>query len=89
MSIEHDPRLDPLAPIAGNGEHVAKAGAEDSADFRRLLESLERLAAEHRKAPPIDDADGVEDAIVRADEGYSLAMDLRRQLEDAFRQRLP
>lgn len=94
MSIEGTVKLDPkldamrvdaLRPV---GEVNAPAGAEDTPTFRRLLESLEELAKEHRAAPLPADAGAVQAAMARADEGFTLAMDLRQQLEEAFRQRM-
>ena len=88
MSIDHSQRVDPLAPVAGTQPGNAPP-PEDSASFRRLLETLEQLAAEHRQPPVIDNPRSVGDAVAKADEGYSLAMDLRQKLEEAFRQRMP
>ena len=88
MTIDPTQRLDPLAGV-GTAPPITGTEANDPATFRRLLESLEKMAAEHRDSPPIDDTDGVDDAVRKADEGYTLAMDLRRKLEDAFRQRMP
>lgn len=89
MSIDEIKRVDALAPLGGAAAPATSAPADDSASFRRLLESLERLKAEHRQTPEVADAVSVQDAVARVDEGFSLAMDLRRQLEIAFRQRMP
>lgn len=92
MTTELLPRIDgPLGPLPG-AEPAAAPGAPDTADFRRLLASLEKLTRDHRQAPPVQDvqdADQLHAAIQRADAGFTTAMDLRRQLEAAFRGRLP
>lgn len=73
--------LAPTAPAAG-----APAVATDPAAFRRILERLEQLA---RTKPPteVKDAEGLADAMRKAEDGFTSAMDLRRQLESAFRER--
>lgn len=71
------------APTAGG----AAPAAVDGAQFRRLLETLERLAKEPPAQPPVDDAAGLQDAMRRATDDFTTAMDLRRQLEAAFRAR--
>lgn len=65
------------------------APTADGVPFRRLLESLERLVEQHREAPPVQDVDTLQAAMARADQGFAAAMDLRRQLEAAFRARQP
>lgn len=91
MAIDGASRIDALQPLAGPQSPATEAPAAtspaDTASFRRLLESLELLAKEHRQAPPLTNAGAVPEAMARADEGYSLAMDLRHRLEEAFRQR--
>jgi hypothetical protein len=77
-----------LPPIAGSPAAPAQA-PPDSASFRRLLESLEKLTREHREVPPVADADQMQDVIKRVDDGFTTAMDLRKKLEEAFRGRLP
>ncbi|MBZ0152683.1 MAG: hypothetical protein K8J09_14255 [Planctomycetes bacterium] len=56
-----------------------------SGQFQELLERLQRLAEQHRTVPPVEDADQLQAAMRSADDGFQVAMDLRRQLEDAFR----
>lgn len=70
----------PSATLAG--------GAVQAGEFRRLLDSLEELVAEHKRLAPAQDADQLADAMRTADAGYVTAMDLRRQLEQAFRAHL-
>ena len=75
------------APVAPAAEGGKKGIAADTARFRGLIESLEKLAKEQRSAPPVEGAEDVPAAMARADAGFTLAMDLRKQLEDAFRKR--
>lgn len=79
----------PLAPAAPAGPPPAAPAPADPASFRRLLESLDRLAQEHRQPPPVADAGDLREALRRADDGFTTAMDLRRALEAAFHGRLP
>jgi hypothetical protein len=73
--------LAPAAPADGTPATVA-----DPAAFRRILERLEQLA---RTEPPtgVKDAEDLADAMRKAEDGFTSAMDLRRQLETAFRER--
>ena len=61
----------------------------DSTEFRRLLEQLENLSRPTEKArteePEVTDAEDLKDALRRAEDDFVSAMDLRRQLEEAFR----
>lgn len=88
MTTDMLPRID----AATNGATAAPAAPPpDTANFRRLLESLEKLTKDHRQAPPaedVQDTDQLKAALQRADQGFTTAMDLRRQLEDAFKARL-
>jgi hypothetical protein len=91
MTTELLPRIDGIG-AGTSSQPSARATAPDNAEFRRLLDSLERLAQDHRQAPPaetVQDADQLQEALQRADAGFTTAMDLRRQLEAAFRGRLP
>ncbi len=88
--MSHDP-LGPIGPVerpASNAQNAAPAGADSGLEFRRLLETLERISAE-RDLPPADDVQAFARAVQRADDEFSTVMDLRRRLEDAFRGRLP
>ncbi|MBX3463704.1 MAG: hypothetical protein KF830_11065 [Planctomycetes bacterium] len=67
----------PPAPTA------VPAGGEEPA-FQRLLERLQRLAAEQQRTAPAADADQLRQALRAADEGFVTAMDLRQRLESAF-----
>ncbi len=73
--------LAPAAPVTG-----ATSTAADPAAFRRILERLEQLA-QAQPAPEVKDTEGLADALRKAEDGFTSAMDLRRQLEAAFRAR--
>jgi hypothetical protein len=80
------PGIGGVPPTQGTGQ--AKAGANDTPEFRRILEKLEQLAKAPPETPP-QDAEQLQDALRKAEDGFSSAMDLRRRLEEAFRARLP
>ncbi len=78
-------------PVGGSGA-PQPAGAPPVADgleFRRLLERLEELAQRENApaTPPAADVETFRDAVRAADDDFAAAMDLRRRLEEAFRQR--
>lgn len=79
---------------AGQGPPERVDPAADSTEFRRLLEQLENLSRPPDTAvvgkagaeePEVTDADDLQDALRRAEDDFVSAMDLRRQLEEAFR----
>lgn len=67
---------------------AATSPPADGADFRALLERLERLAGTPAPAE-VHDTEGLQQALRAADQDFTSAMDLRRRLEDAFRSRQP
>ncbi len=83
----------PLVPLSGSatvapvGSTPAASASESSPAFRRLLDSLERLARPTETQEPVDDTDSLKRAIADVDSGFQQAMDLRRRLEAAFQQR--
>lgn len=87
---------DPIRPTGGPAPTEAPPGqsgrpaaaGEPSPTFRTVLDSLERLLREKARPDEVHDAQDLRTAIARADEEYRRVMDLRRQLEEAFRQRL-
>jgi hypothetical protein len=76
-----------VPPVGAERAPQAPVPAGDGLDFRRLLERLEELA--RRDAPPAADVETFRDAVRAAGDDFAAAMDLRRRLEDAFRQRGP
>jgi hypothetical protein len=76
-------------PALGAAERAAPAGAAATPAFQALLERLQQLAAPRASEPVVDDADTLRDAVAAADRSFTTAMDLRRQLEDAFRRHAP
>ena len=90
MSTPEGPH--PLRSPQSLGDPAASrpAGAASDADptaFRRLLERLESVAKGDRaqSAGQPDDLGALQDALDEADRDYQQVMDLRRQLEAAFR----
>ena len=78
---------DQIIPIGGTGEPdgTAKGSAKtDSAEFRRLLERLEKLSTKSEETV-VKDTKGLADALRKAEDDFVSAMDLRRKLEEAFR----
>jgi len=78
--------IQPGQPVDRSSAPGAPTG--DSTEFRRLLETLERLSAERPAAPADDRSDSPEDLkrdLEKADDEFRSVMDLRRRLEDAFR----
>lgn len=75
------------APRSGSpaGEGAPLAAAEASPRFQELLDRLQRLTATQPRADEVDSPETLRQALRTADEGFVAAMDLRRQLEDAFR----
>ena len=81
-----DRTIAPLAPLAPAGPAAQGPSAADPAAFRRILERLEQLS-QSQPTPEVKDAEGLADALRKAEDGFTSAMDLRRQLEAAFRAR--
>jgi hypothetical protein len=82
-----------LAPTAGashpGGAPGAPGAPSATPSFQALLERLERLAAAPREAPAVTSAEDLQAAVSAADSSFTTAMDLRRQLEEAFRRHVP
>lgn len=73
--------------LAGRTGGVGGATGENST-FQALLERLQQFASTPKEAPKVDDALGLQEAMREADQSFTTAMDLRRQLEEAFRRHL-
>jgi len=65
------------------------AGTAEGSGFQALLERLQQFTSSPKEAPPVADADDLQAAMRAADQSFTTAMDLRRQLEEAFRRHLP
>jgi hypothetical protein len=78
-----------LLPATAEPAPRATPGANaDAPGFDALLQTLQRLTAIDRAAPPVADAEQLQTALQRADDSFTTAMELRRQLEAAYRDRL-
>jgi hypothetical protein len=71
------------------GGEAGPAEPPPSISFRRLMESLERLAGQQRAPEKVQDAEQLREALRAADDDFVTAMDLRKRLEEVFRSRLP
>lgn len=69
----------PVANERGTGPSA------NSTSFQALLERLQKLAAAPKDAPAVATADDLGEAMRAAEKTFTTAMDLRRQLEEAFR----
>lgn len=63
--------------------------ANGSASFQALLERLQQFVTAPQPTPEVTNADELREAMRDADASFTTAMDLRRQLEEAFRKHLP
>lgn len=91
MTTDMVSRIDPVQGCAGEpaAAGVARPAGGESPAFLVLLESLQKLANGQKQAAKVHDADDLRAAIRVADDGFVTAMDLRKQLETAFRSRTP
>lgn len=81
------PRIDP----ALNSTAVAPqppSATESSPKFQELLERLQKITAEQPEVEEIDSPEELQSALRTADDGFVAAMDLRRQLEEAFKRHM-
>ena len=81
-----DPILKPSTGVRAPGATPAQEPGAPSGSprFQELLERLQRIAAAQPEAEQIENPEQLQDAVRKADDGFVAAMDLRRQLEDAF-----
>ena len=63
--------------------------AAETSQFQALLERLQRLATPAAPPAEVTTADDLQKAVAAADSSFTTAMDLRRQLEEAFRRHVP
>ena len=66
----------------------APAAPPPTPGFQALLERLGRHLPAARPQAPVRDADELRAAVAEADASFTTAMDLRRQLEEAFQKHL-
>lgn len=57
--------------------------------FQALLERLQQFATKPQPTLEVTNADELREAMRDADASFTTAMDLRRQLEEAFQKHLP
>lgn len=80
--------VSPVSPVAATPAPAATGAASGGTSFHALLERLQRFAAD-KPADAVDSPDELREAMRAADASFTTAMDLRRQLEDAFRRHQP
>ncbi|MBM3962255.1 MAG: hypothetical protein FJ306_10200 [Planctomycetes bacterium] len=82
--------MDQLASLGKVGPLAGPAAAEPppTPGFQALLERLGRHLPAARPQAPVRDADELRAAVAEADASFTTAMDLRRQLEEAFQKHL-
>ena len=74
--------------LAGRTGGAGGLATGETSSFQALLERLQQFASTPKEAPKVDDADGLQAAMRDADQSFTTAMDLRRQLEEAFQKHL-
>ncbi|MBL8748159.1 MAG: hypothetical protein JNK78_03295 [Planctomycetes bacterium] len=89
MTTELLPRVDAAPAVAPDTPAKTAGPSPDGSTFQRLLESLQQLRTTGRAVADANDPGQLRDAIRAADDGFVTAMDLRKRLEEAFRNRLP
>jgi hypothetical protein len=82
--------MDSATPIGSVGAQAAPAPVEPppSPGFQALLDRLGRHLPPARPPEQVRDADDLRAAVAEADASFTTAMDLRRQLEEAFARHL-
>lgn len=64
------------------------SATESSPRFQELLERLQKITAEQPVADEVESPEQLQQALRTADDGFVAAMDLRRQLEEAFKRHM-
>lgn len=82
-------RIPPVPTTTATPPGERAVPAADAPGFRALLERLQRLAAPAPTPPEVTTADDLRAAVRDAASSFATAMDLRRQLEEAFRRHAP
>lgn len=81
------PRIDPALTSNAVAPHEPSA-TEQSPRFQELLERLQKITAQQPEVEEIESPEELQDALRTADDGFVAAMDLRRQLEEAFKRHM-
>ena len=61
---------------------------ESSPRFQELLERLQKITSQRPAAEEVHSPEHLQEALRTADDGFVAAMDLRRQLEEAFKRHM-
>ncbi|MFT4840592.1 MAG: hypothetical protein ACI8UD_000594 [Planctomycetota bacterium] len=80
------PRIDPIQ--TSNAVVHAPSQTESSPRFQELLERLQKITAQQPAAEEVESPEELQEALRTADDGFVAAMDLRRQLEEAFKRHM-
>ena len=83
MGIDERMRIDGIHGPNESQPPGSPAGT-DQTEFRRILERLEEVARQSKPAE-VENFDKLREVMKKADDEFSAVMDLRRQLEDAYR----
>jgi hypothetical protein len=86
MSTDNIPNVHPVSP-AGPKAYPSGAAPDPDSDFRRILERLEAIAARASGAKGQEDPGELLEALRKADDDFMSVMDLRAQIEAAYRKR--
>ncbi|MCA8944055.1 MAG: hypothetical protein KDB80_15935 [Planctomycetes bacterium] len=84
MNIDERMRIDGVKG-PDPAHHAGKPEQTGPTEFRRLLEKLEAVAKQSKVEESVEDVDKLRDAMKQADDDFSVVMDLRKKLEDAYR----
>jgi len=80
-------RIDPTL-TSTSAAPQAPSKTESSPRFQELLERLQKITSEQPQAEDIDNPEKLQHALRTADDGFVAAMDLRKQLEEAFQRHM-
>ena len=80
------PRVDALQSSSAVVHPPSKT--ESSPRFQELLERLQKITSEQPPAEEVESPEELQKALRTADDGFVAAMDLRKQLEEAFKRHM-
>ena len=78
-------RIGSSGTVTTGGAAAPPSESPETSRFRELFEKLQRLSREQREQAPVESADDLQQAMRNAEDRFQTAMDVRRQLEEAFR----